>query len=346
MKLRSFIRKKLYPTQTSINNYIPETKPIHPVLPKIDPLFDPLKDEPPNPIQPDEEKENKPIVLLPVVNQLMANVLEKNENDLSVEKIEPFSDELQLGKNGVILFIARQGKGKSYKIMQLILYTDMIAGNKPYFNNILFSSTSDQNDKTVDAFKKVVKTKIEYVPHDEILERLEKHIKHKKKLNALWTYIHSKNTIVTKVMKRLAIKHKLFDQQRTMNYIKHKMMRYGYPQYPTLSLVILDDFLGSPYLERKEHPFVRLITKCRHYQITLVVAQQSVKGIGKTARRMASDCVIWSGFGMDDFIDICKEMSCANVNPKDLYKIYRDLSGHSNLQIHNHNNTIEIEDVP
>jgi hypothetical protein len=276
----------------------------------------------------------------------MHDVLTKNEEDLQTEKIEPFSDELQLGKNGVILFVGRQGSGKSYKIMSTILYTDMLANDKPYFNNILFSSTSDQNDKTVDAFKKIVKTKIEFVPHDEILTRLAKHIAHKKKFFAIMTFIRSRGTIVPKLMKKKALEHHLTTVELTRNWIKHKIERYGNPLYPCYTLLILDDFLGSPLLEFKQNEMVRLLTKCRHYAITCIIAQQSSKGIGRTVRRLASDCVIWNGFGKYDFIDLCREMSIGNFDVKQLYQIYATLTGHSCMAIHNHLNKVEIEEVP
>jgi hypothetical protein len=360
-KFKAYLRKIVYPedpfTTPRPKENIPyicqpksqpnkapiDDKPINNSLP----LFAPLKNENPNPIVKEENTEEKPKEknLMSVVNTLMKNVLTKNEKELDIEKIEPFSNELLLGKNGVILFIAKQGQGKTYKIMQLILYTDMLSENKPYFNNIIFSSTSDQNDKTVDAFKKIIKTKIEYVKHDDILNRLQIHLKHKKKLNAIMKYTRSKGEVVPKLMKELAIKHHLDTLELTKNYIKHKLERYGNPLYPAYTLLILDDFLGSPLLERKGDQLVRLLTKCRHYNCTCIIAQQSVFGIGKTVRRLASDCIIWGGFGRDDFIDLCKEFSTGGFDLKQLYTIYSNLRGHSNLQIHNHLNRIIVEEV-
>jgi type II secretory ATPase GspE/PulE/Tfp pilus assembly ATPase PilB-like protein len=48
----------------------------------------------------------------------MDEVITKNKTDLDMAKIEPFSPENQLyyGKNGVILFVAPQGGGKSYTL--------------------------------------------------------------------------------------------------------------------------------------------------------------------------------------------------------------------------------------
>ncbi|MDR1818731.1 MAG: hypothetical protein LBR15_00595 [Methanobrevibacter sp.] len=360
-KFKSYLRRMIFPedpfTTPKPKETIPyicqpksypekiaeDTKPPTNILP----LFAPLKNENTNPTITSPENENKEEnpKLMPVVRQLMENVLSKNDKELDTEKIEPFSDEVLLGTNGVILFIGKQSSGKSYKIMSFILYTDMLSPNKPYFNNILFSSTSDQNDKTVDAFKKVVKTKIEFVKHDDILKRLAIHLKHKKKLNAIMKYVQSKGEIVPKLMKELAIKHQLSTLELTKNYIKHKLERYGNPIFPAFTLLILDDFLGSSLLERKGDELVKLLTKCRHYQTTCIIAQQSTKGIGKTVRRLASDCVIWAGFGREDFIDLCKEFSTGGYDLKQLYEVYSKLRGHSNMSIHNHLNRIIVEEV-
>ena len=109
------------------------------------------------------------------VNAFMDEVLSKNKEEMDMEKIEPFSDECKFGKNGIWLFIGPQGSGKTYKLIQTILYTEFM-GEKPYFNNIIFSSTSDTLDKTLDAFRKKIKTKIEFVKQDRLYERLQNHI--------------------------------------------------------------------------------------------------------------------------------------------------------------------------
>ena len=89
------------------------------------------------------------------VNSFMEDVLNKNKEEMDMEKIEPFSDECKFGKNGIWLFIGPKGSGKTYKLIQMILYTEFYK-KKPYFNNIIFSSTSNTLDKTLDAFRKKI----------------------------------------------------------------------------------------------------------------------------------------------------------------------------------------------
>jgi hypothetical protein len=282
--------------------------------------------------------------LMPVVNSLMKSILKKNKDELQIEKIEPISDEVKFGINGIWLFIGRQGSGKSYKIMQTILYTELLHKDKPLFNNIIFSSTSNENDKTIDAFKHIIRTKIEYCPVENILQRIEEHIHHKKKFYSIMSYVQSKGKICNKVMKRLAIKHNLIDTRKTSLYIERKLRSWGYPTYPAFCLFILDDCMGNMELERKESPLVKLLTKCRHYNVTCIISQQSTKGIGRPTRRLASDACIWAGFGASDFMDLAREMGSSN-DPKELFEIYKTLTGHSFMSFHTHLDQIVIEKI-
>jgi hypothetical protein len=280
--------------------------------------------------------------IMPQVEALMKSILNKRHEEMDMEKIEPFSNECKFGKNGVWLFIGPQGSGKTHKLIQTILYTEMM-DSKPFFNNIIFCSTSDEMDKTVDSFRKHIKTKIQYVPVKDIFTRLEAHIKHKKKFYSMMKYVKSDGADSDKVMKKLATKHKLYTKRKTAKFIQHKVERYGHPNYPAHCLLILDDFLGSDLLERKESPMVKMLTKCRHFNITCIISQQSTKGIGRTVRRLSSDCCLWRGFGETDFIDLVKEFNIS-MDKKALYDIYRNFGDrHDCMMFHNHLDEVEIE---
>ena len=276
------------------------------------------------------------------VNEFMDEVLSKNKEEMDMEKIEPFSEECKFGKNGIWLFIGPQGSGKTHKLIQTILYTEFY-GEKPYFNNIIFSSTSDTLDKTLDAFRKKIKTKIEFVKQENLFDRLQSHIKRKTKFYSMMKYINSNGDIVDPTMKHIAEKHKLYTRPKTAKYLRKKMEDYGHPNYPANLLLILDDYLGSNLLEFKNSPIVMFLTKCRHFNITCIIAQQSTKGIGRTVRRLSSDACVWRGFGESDFIDLTKEFNLS-MNRRDLYNIYKQFKNkHDNMEFHNHMDEVEID---
>ena len=276
------------------------------------------------------------------VERIMGEVREKNKDDLDMAKIEPFSDECKFGKNGIWLFIGKQGSGKTHKLIETILYTEHFQ-EKPFFNQIIFSSTSEGLDKTVETYKKKIKTPIEFVPESKLFERLQTHLKRKTKFYSMMKWVNSNGAISDKNITKMAEKHRLYDKSRTAKYIRKKIADYGHPGYPAHLLLVLDNYLGSDLLEAKNSQVVKFLTKCRHFNITCIISQQSTKGIGRTVRRLASDAVIWKGFGEDDFLDLVREFSIS-ADKKMLYKIYAGLKdNHDNMAIHNHLDEIEVQ---
>ena len=272
----------------------------------------------------------------------MDEVQKKEHEELDFEKIEPFDQECKFGKNGLWLFIGPQCSGKTHKLIETILYTELVY-DKPYFDSIIFSSTSESLDKTLDLFKQKIKTRIEFVPENKLLDRLALHIKRKAKFYSMMKYVKSHGTVSDVNMVKMAKKHKLYDVKKTSRYIKKKIEDYGHPAYPAPLLLILDDFLGSSLLESKMSDMVKMLTKCRHYNITCIISQQSTKGIGRTVRRLASDCCLWRGFGEDDFMDLTREFNLS-ASKKDLYQIYKNLKNrHDYMEFHSHLDEVDIQ---
>jgi hypothetical protein len=96
-------------------------------------------------------------------------------------------------------------------------------------------------------------------------------------------------------------------KQRQQKYVNKKIKDYSEPDYPTNTLLILEDFMGSDLLERKESPVVKHLSKHRHYNITTIISQQSTKGIGRTVRRLASDVVRWERLSLEHLSDVERE---------------------------------------
>ena len=276
------------------------------------------------------------------VRSIMDEVQSKEHEELSFEKIEPFDEECKFGKNGLWLFIGPQGSGKTHKLIETILYTEMVY-EKPYFDNIIFCSTSEALDKTLELFKKKIKTKIEFVKEDKLLERIKLHIKRKAKFYSMMKYVNSHGEKSDDTMVRLAKKHKLWDIKKTSRYIKKKIEDYGHPAYPAPLLLIMDDFLGSDMLESRMREMGRRLTKCRHDYRSCSIARQRTDGIGRTVRRLASDCCLWRGFGEDDFMNLTREFNLS-MDRKDLYQVYKNFkSKHDCMMFHSHLDEVDIE---
>jgi hypothetical protein len=98
--------------------------------------------------------------------------------------------------------------------------------------------------------------------------------------------------------KSLELKEKV-NRPKLVAWILKKIKEYGVSRTVCPLLVVLDDFAGHPLLERKETPLVRMMTKCRHYSCTFIVAVQTPKYVIKNFRRQATDVVVWLGLNQD-----------------------------------------------
>jgi hypothetical protein len=130
-------------------------------------------------------------------------------------------------------------------------------------------------------------------------------------------------------------------KNRQFKYVNKKLKDYGNPDYPTNTLLILDDFMGSDLLERKECPIVKLMLKLRRFNIVTNISQQSTNEIGRTIRRLTSDCILWKGIGYENFMKLLDEMPI-EVGKYYLWSLYQTLKNkHDYLEIHPHCNIYE-----
>ena len=272
------------------------------------------------------------------IDKLMNDTLNKNKTELDNAQIKPFSDELQFGKNGLYLFIAPQGGGKSYNIAKFILMSERVY-ERPYYNTIIYCSTSDGLDKTLDIFRKKFKSDVKYIEESQLLTFLEHYIRRQKHFYSMVKFLNSKGKVIDKTLSELFKKHGCYNKLKEYKYVARKIDEYGKPPYPNNMLLILDDFLGSDLLENKKSPLVKILTKLRHYNITTIVSQQSTKGIGRTVRRLASDCALWKGVGYDDFFDLMKEIP-VKADKDYLWQLYQSLKNkHDFVEFHFHCDT-------
>ena len=90
-------------------------------------------------------------------------------------------------------------------------------------------------------------------------------------------------------------------------------------------LVILDDFAGHKLIERKETPLAKMMTKCRHYSCTFIIAVQTAKYVIRNIRRQATDIVVWAGLPEEDFFDLLKEIQYSYPK-EELWEQYKALT--------------------
>jgi hypothetical protein len=170
--------------------------------------------------------------------------------------------------------------------MKHILVTERLF-KKPYYDLIIYTSTSKGADKTVESLEEDVKTEIQFVPDDKLLAYLQRHLKRKQKFYAMCKFILSDFKKPNEQMDHIIKKHgflkqgvekvnkKDLDTDKLYKYICMKFEKYQFKTYPTNTLLILDDFAGHPLIAKEASPLARIFTKTRHYNLTAIVVCQS-----------------------------------------------------------------------
>jgi hypothetical protein len=254
--------------------------------------------------------------------QKLMNSAVRNINSDSL--IKPISDDYHFSSNGVYFFVGRMGTGKTYEVWRHI-YTTELLSKKPYYSEVIYCSTSGAMDKTTEAMCAKMKGVIRFVSETELMSYLTKHLKWKLKYYALIKFTLSKFTDANDEMLRIIAKHNLENREESLEYISSKLSKYNTCDYPFRTLLVLDDFAGSPLLKKVDSPLARILTKTRHYHLTCIIIAQTFRFISLNVRRLATDVIIFSKFSEDDFIKALHQFP-NNLNYKDAWEKYKQLT--------------------
>ena len=255
------------------------------------------------------------------VDNEIKKVLKKNKKELDTALIKPMHPNHQFSSNGLYMFIGKPGSGKTFYILKHILLSERLF-EKPYYNLIVFCSTSNGLDKTVLAFKDKIKTPIRFINDSELLPFLEEHVREKMRYYSMYRFVMNNFKKPDDIMNEIIRLNGLHTKTKLIKYIAQEFNRYSTNRYPLNCLVVLDDFANNPLLTDRKSLLHSYFTKTRHYNITFIIAVQAVKFIPKNDKRMCTDCVIYGGVSEDDFIDLMKELSHP-WNNRVLYEKYK-----------------------
>lgn len=278
------------------------------------------------------------------------NVAEKNKDFLNSRLILPLDPNWQFCTNGLYLLLATAGCGKSRFIIKHIRMCDDINHGQPYYQQIVYVSTSGELDETVQSNidAGIIKTNLIQIKDKQLLEFLKKHLKRKRKYYSMVKYL--KQDKITPRLQKYIDKHMLkflvpdkkkltptgvwdsvptystgtvsnnnhyiytcpmkekVNKPKLLKYISNKIEKYGYDKPIVPVLIVLDDFAGHPLIERKETELCKIMTKCRHYNTTFIIAVQTSKYVIRNIKRQATDIVLWSGINEEDFFDLMKNI--------------------------------------
>ena len=240
------------------------------------------------------------------VEELIEDSLRKNQRDIEMALIKPLSPEYPFSSNGIYFLIGKMGAGKSFWIWRHIMITERLFA-KPYYSKIIFCSTSGKLDKTAEVLSKNVKTPIEYIKEEHLLPYLKRHLRRKLKYYAMVKHVMSKMAETNEEMARIISKHSLMEIEDRIAYIATKLVKYQTASYPYNTLLVLDDAAGSPLLKNGNSELCRLLTKTRHYNLTCIIAVQTLRFVHLNVKRLATDIICYSGFSKEDFTSMLQQ---------------------------------------
>lgn len=248
------------------------------------------------------------------VESIIQSTMKKNQKEIESALIKPLHPNYPFSSNGIYFLIGRPGSGKTYWIWKHILITERLF-KQPYYQKIIYCSTSGKADKTSEVMSKQIQSTIVYVNENELMNYLKRHLKRKIKYYAMVKHMISKMKETNEEMLRIINKHSLQDIDDRIVYIANKLVKYQTSSYPFNTLIILDDIAGSDLLTHNNTEFIRLLTKTRHYNITCIIAIQTIRFVHINAKRMATDVICYSGYSEEDFTSLLQQTN-NNLNIK------------------------------
>ena len=254
------------------------------------------------------------------VESIIQKTMKKNQKEIEAALIKPLHPSYPFSSNGIYFLIGRPGSGKTYFIWKHILITERLF-KKPYYQKIIYCSTSGKMDKTSEVMSKQIKSPIVYLNESELMDYLKRHLKRKIKYYAMVKHVMSKMKETNEEMARIINKHSLQDIEDRIIYIANKLVKYQTSAYPFNTLIILDDIAGSELLVHNNTEFIRLLTKTRHYNITCIIAIQTIRFVHINAKRMATDIICYSGYSEEDFTSLLQQTN-NNLDIKKTVKQY------------------------
>ena len=249
------------------------------------------------------------------VDRTLTAQIQKNKQDIDNATIKPFSNDYHFSTNGIYLFCGKMGSGKTYTILKHLMVMDKLFG-QPYYDQIIFSSTSGELDKTVESTKEKIETPIVFIKDFMLMDYLNKRINQKMKYYAIVKFIDSDGTVSNEVMENIIEKHSLkrfykgewiADMRRIGLYLVNKLEKWGFTRFPVYDCIVLDDFAGHPLLKKPDSALNKMLTKIRHYHITAILGIQTWRFVHLNFKRLCTDILIWKGFSMEDFEAMIKQ---------------------------------------
>ena len=124
---------------------------------------------------------------------MLKQISEKNKDTLEDALIKSIHEKYPFAQNGICVMIASMGSGKSYNYLKFIAKQEILRPDEPFYELVIFCSTSPKFDKTEETFKAAIKkSKLVNAKDTELLDWLYKYMRRVLKYNAIVEFANTK----------------------------------------------------------------------------------------------------------------------------------------------------------
>jgi hypothetical protein len=258
--------------------------------------------------------------------------------------------------NGLWLFLARPGSGKTHTYYNMLIELDTInrdipirehesyadfraRQNEPFFETVALCSKTADLDKTVSALSPGIRNaNFITIDEDRILDWLQSYRDVIVLYNSVMRFIRSGFSKPDNNVMKMIRENRLNKPQKIIDYMEALLDKLGWKQYPHRMLLIMDDAANSPLLKQKDGVMMDVLRTLRHLDITVIICIQAVKDTPKDVKRLMTDAVLFPGIAEYDFIDLIRESTLGWLNAWEAWYEYSNMSGmHAKYVINNSN---------
>ena len=229
---------------------------------------------------------------------------------------EPLNQHLPLAKYSCIQQFAKPESGKTYNTARIILAQEML-GNP--FTYIIHISPNGAYDETfVNSGLSKRKEYLAIDPNEGMWQEKLKAVLEKMKDMKL-DYESVKEDYIEAIT-RFSNAHPKTDKTiEACNIFLNKLaehIEYGNRNKICNKLnicVYIDDMAGKSEMTKKNSPLTEIISRRRHFNATIIINTQTYKSVGKDARYMQADLVLYPYLSGDELLEIYKEMRMSSL---------------------------------
>lgn len=244
------------------------------------------------------------------VNEIANKALD-NGMPKFISKIHP---EISFKYNSYNIYCGKPGSSKTTFVMKQFMKLSLIEHD---YHLIIYVAGTDSDD-TINSLSNFINIPIMKTNYDDIEEQFNELIELKEKYNSM---VDGKMKKDKSILKPLRIKD--FSKKR-------------------LHTIVFFDDATSLLKDKKKKDLMQKFTKCRHFNLTVIICIHSWVGIGKMDRDYITSVALYKGFSKDR-MKLIHDQLAIDMDFDCFYSKYLELKKYQKLVIDSDDSSVSIE---